>query len=89
VFSGALSRIDGVTLSGQQAGLHFLLTLPTFTEAELVERAAKQGVRVHPLSRYCHSTPPLPSTIVVGFAGLSAQELEEAAKLLKTAYETP
>ena len=89
VFSEALSQIGGVTLSGQQAGLHFLLTLHRFPEAELVRRAAAQGIRVHPLSRYCHSTPPLPSTIVVGFAGLSEQELEEAAKLLKTAYEVP
>ena len=89
VFSDALSTIGGVTLSGQQAGLHFLLTLPRFPESELVQRAAAQGIRVHPLSRYCHSVPPLPSTVVVGFAGLSEPELEQAAKLLKTAYETP
>ena len=89
VFSEALSSIDGVSLSGQQAGLHFLLTLPRFTESELVNRAAEQGVRVSPLSRYCHSVPSLPSTVVVGFAGLSEQELGEAAKLLKAAYETP
>ena len=88
VFSEALSAIDGVTLSGQQAGLHFLLTLPGFTESELVERAAAAGVRVHPLSRYCHSVSPMPSTVVVGFAGLNEEELRQAAKLLKTAYQT-
>ena len=87
--TATISTIDGVTLSGQQAGLHFLLTLPRFPESELVNRAAAQGIRVHPLSRYCHSVPPLPSTVVVGFAGLSEPELEQAAKLLKTAYETP
>ena len=88
VFSEALSGIEGVSLSGQQAGLHFLFTLPRFTEAELVQRAADHGVRVQPLSRYCHTVPPVPSTVVVGFAGLSDPELEEAAALLKTAYET-
>ena len=89
IFSEALSGMDGVTLSGQQAGLHFLLTLPKFTEAELVERAAAAGVRVHPLSRYCHSVPPLPSTVVMGFAGLTEEELKEAAELLKTAWQKP
>lgn len=89
LFSEALAQIDGVTLTGQQAGLHFLLTLPRLTEAGLVERAAKQGVRVYPLSRYCHCEPPLPSTVVVGFAGLSERKLNEAAQLLKIAYEVP
>jgi GntR family transcriptional regulator/MocR family aminotransferase len=86
VFSEALSSIDGVSLSGQQAGLHFLLTLPRLTESELVERAAEQGIRIHPLSRYCHSVPPRPSTVVIGFAGLTGEELEQAAALLKVAY---
>lgn len=86
VFTQALSGIGGAVLSGQQAGLHFLLTLPRFTESELVERAAAAGVRVHPLSRYCHSVPPLPSTVVVGFAGLTEEELVQAAEALKRAY---
>ena len=89
LFSEALSSIEGVSLSGQQAGLHFLLTLPRFTESELVERAAEQGIRIHPLSRYCHQASPLPSTVVIGFAGLSEQELEQAAELLKRCYKTP
>lgn len=85
-FTEALSAIDGVTLSGQQAGLHFLLTHATLSEEELVARAADVGVRVHPLSRYCHSVPPVPSTVVVGFAGLDENELEDAAALLKAAW---
>ena len=87
LFSEALSAIEGAALTGQQAGLHFLLTLPKFSEEELVERAAAKGIRVHPLSRYCHSVPPLPSTVVVGFAGLTEEELTQAADLLKTAYQ--
>ena len=86
-FTQALSEIKGVTLSGQQAGLHFLLTLPGFTEEELVARAAAQSVRVYPLSRFCHSVSPLPSTVVVGFAGLTEEDLMETARLLKEAYQ--
>ena len=85
-FTEALSAIEGAALSGQQAGLHFLLTLPRFSEEELVARAAELGVRVHPLSRFCRSVPPRPSTVVLGFAGLSEEELTETARLLSDAY---
>ena len=75
-----------MTISGADAGLHFLLTLPRFSEGELVERAAARSVRVHPLSRYCHAVEPRPSTVVLGFAGLSEEELAQAAALLKKAW---
>ena len=86
LFTGALSKIPGVIVSGADAGLHFLVTLPRFTEAELVERAAAKSVRVYPLSRYCHGAQPRPSTVVLGFAGLTEQELDRAAALLKEAW---
>ena len=86
LFTQALSAIEGVTLSGSQAGLHFLLTLPRLSEEELVARAAALSVRVTPLSRFCRSAPPTPSTVVLGFAGLSEEELEETARRLKQAW---
>ena len=89
LFTRHLLEIEGAVLSGEQAGLHFLLTLPGYEEAELVQRAADRGIRIHPLSRYCHSVPPLPSTVVVGFAGLTEEELEQAAKRLKEAWKSP
>ena len=82
----ALSAIPGAAISGEDAGLHFLLTLPRYSEGELVERAAAQSVRVHPLSRYCHAVPPLPSTVVLGFAGLTGEELSGAAERLRAAW---
>lgn len=85
-FTGALSQIPGASISGADAGLHFLLTLPRFTEEELVARAAERSVCVQPLSRYCHKLPPRPSTVVLGFAGLSEDELERAAALLREAW---
>ncbi len=86
LFTGALSDIPGVAVSGAEAGLHFLAALPRFSEAELVARAAEKSVGIHPLSRYCHNVPPRPSTVVLGFAGLTEQELAEAAALLKDAW---
>ena len=48
--------------------------------------AAARGVRVHPLSQYCHKIPPLPSTLVLGYAGLTEDELPRAAERLIAAY---
>ena len=86
LFTEALEGIQGLTVSGADAGLHFLVTLPRFSEAELVERATSKSVGIHPLSRYCHGVEPKPSTVVLGFAGLTEQELTEAAALLKEAW---
>ena len=86
LFAGALAEIPGVTVSGADAGLHFLVTLPRLTEGELVARAAAKSVGIHPLSRYCHAVEPKPSTVVLGFAGLTEEELGEAAALLKEAW---
>jgi len=86
LFTGALLDIPDVTVFGAEAGLHFLVTLPRFSEGELAARAAGKSVGLHPLSRYCHSVPPLPSTVVLGFAGLTEEELAQAAALLKEAW---
>lgn len=85
-FTGALGAIPGASISGQGAGLHFLLTLPRLSERELVDRAAAASVHVHPLSRYCHAVPPAPSTVVLGYAGLSREELDGAAAALTRAW---
>ena len=58
----------------------------SFTEQELVDRAAARSVRVHPLSQYCHAVPPIPSTLVLGYAGLTEEDLDRAAGLLRDAY---
>lgn len=86
LLSETLTSIPGARLSGQQAGLHFLLTIPTRSEEELVSLAAEQSVRVHPLSQYCHTVSPIPSTLVLGYAGLSEEDLTAAAHLLQKAY---
>ena len=51
-----------------------------------MDRAAARSVRVHPLSQYCHAVPPIPSTLVLGYAGLTEEELDRAAGLLREAY---
>ena len=86
LFTGALAELPGLSVSGAEAGLHFLASLPRLSEGELVARAAAKSVAVHPLSRYCHRVEPKPSTVVLGFAGLSEGEIAQAAALLKEAW---
>ena len=82
-----LEKMEGVTVSGAQAGLHFLLTIPGKSEQWLVERARAAGVPVRGLSGYCRECTCPESTLVLGFAGLTLEEIPAAAKALREAFE--
>ena len=72
-------------LSGADAGLHMLLTLENgMGEAELVERAAAEGVAVYPLSASWLTPPPedLPPTLIMGYARLEAEDIRQAFRRL-------
>ena len=81
-----LCEIPGVSVSGHDAGLHFLLTHASLSELDLVTRAATAGVRIHGLSEYCHHPPQPSSTVVLGFAGLSEDEMIQATRRLAEAW---
>lgn len=82
-----LRGIDGLTVSGDSGGLHFLLTLPRYNEKALVSRAEGAGIRLRGLSGYCRECAPRPSTLVVGFGGLDDGKIPRAVELLKSAWE--
>ena len=78
-------------LSGADAGLHMLLTLENgMGEGELVERAAAEGVAVYPLSAYWLTPPPeeLPPTLIMGYARLEAEDIRQAFRRLKAAWDS-
>ena len=81
-----LAKIPGATVSGAQAGLHFLLTIPGKSEGWLVERARSAGVPVRGLSTYCRECDCPESTLVLGFAGLKLEDIPEAAKALRETF---
>ncbi len=85
--TAALEKIEGVSISGNGGGIHFLLTCPKFTETELVERARLAGIELRGLSAYCHEAKPRPSTLVLGYGGIETEQIEEAAELLKKAWK--
>ena len=83
---GLLSGVEGAVISGEQAGLHFLLSLPHLSEQQMVQKAALQGVLLRGLSEYCVRVSPPGGTVILGFAGLQDDALAEAAEALRRAW---
>lgn len=87
ISEGKLGEI--VKISGLDAGMHMLLTVRNgMDQNELVLAAAKYGAKVYRLSEY-YSFPvsDMPeNTVVVGFSGLSGQQLIKGAEALYKAW---
>lgn len=82
----ALGEIPGLTVSGADGGIHFLVTLPRHDEAELLRRAAEAGLPLRGLSEFCRRVAPPPSTLILGYGGLPTERVGEAAERLKAAW---
>ncbi len=82
----ALGEIEGLTVSGAEGGIHLLLTLPRYPEAELLSRAAAAGLPMRGLSEFCREAVPRPSTLVAGYGGLPTEELPALIARLKAAW---
>ncbi|MHC1786786.1 MAG: PLP-dependent aminotransferase family protein [Christensenellales bacterium] len=82
----ALQALPLASVSGQQAGLHFLLRVPGLSEETLLKRAAGAGIHLKGLSEYCRAVKPPPSTLVLGYAGLQDALIGEAVAALANAW---
>lgn len=78
-------------ISGEHAGVHLLITFYNgVAEEELIERAKEKGVLVYGLSDYRINEIPgreaekeaQEATIILGYAGLTEEQIREAAELL-------
>lgn len=73
-------------ISGENAGLHLLLTsLGKVSEEELLRRAGEVGVKVYGLSEHTMKGTPVTGgagTVLLGFGGLSSRQIEEGLTLL-------
>jgi GntR family transcriptional regulator/MocR family aminotransferase len=78
---------DKLSIGGEEAGLHLLLKVFGSPERYLVDFARAKGVGVYPLSDYFMDSSPETHTVVVGCAGLPAEELRHAAELLCEAWK--
>ena len=76
-------------IRGEHAGLHILLTSRNgVPEEALIRKAAEAGVRVYGLNSYFihpeHNHRP--STVVLGYASLSEEQIVDGIHLLKTCW---
>lgn len=69
-------------VSGQQAGLHFVLWLGVGVEEQaFCQRAAQVGLIVQPLGRFCRQVH-LPAGVMIGFAALSLAQVRYSGRQL-------
>lgn len=78
---------DMITVSEEDAGLHFLITVNTpFTDEEFCSRAAASGLRLNPLSMYYSNRAAAPvHCFVVNYSSLPQEVMEETVRRLCTA----
>ncbi|EKN69794.1 GntR family transcriptional regulator [Neobacillus bataviensis LMG 21833] len=79
---------EQVTVIGDEAGLHILLCIDNqLSEKELIERAKAYKVKVYPTSVYYNNNQPeqVPN-ILLGFGGLTEEQIEQGIRLLKEAW---
>lgn len=75
------------TISGENTGLHLLLTAKgDVAEAELLERAEQEGVKVYGLSESMVEASDRKATVLIGFGGLTREQIAEGIQRLKRAW---
>lgn len=78
-----------VQISGENAGVHLLLTFHNgMKEEELIAAAKEAGIKVYGLSGYYVTLKPAaPATILLGYANMREESINEAVRILKEVWE--
>jgi GntR family transcriptional regulator/MocR family aminotransferase len=71
-------------IKGQGAGLHVVMELPNtkMSEAQLIEHAGRNGIRLIPFSITCVTNEACALRILLGFGGMTTNEIEQGIALL-------
>jgi GntR family transcriptional regulator / MocR family aminotransferase len=77
-----------VRVIGQHSGLHIVLeVLNGLSESELISKANEKGVKIYSTSQYWMAPDSQSAPrVLLGFGGLSENELEEGIRLLQEAW---
>lgn len=71
---------------GEKSGLHIVLKLPDYlSEKEAIEKALSVGVQIYPCSTSYHH-PTYQRMVIIGYGGLSFEEIEEGILRLKKVW---
>ena len=77
-----LEALD-ITVSGDTAGLHLLLTMPKALAEEVYRRAEANKIKLYRLSEfYAEESDRERNTLLLGFAGTEKEDLKNAVDLL-------
>jgi GntR family transcriptional regulator / MocR family aminotransferase len=77
-----------VKIVGEKSGLHILLKLKGITALELIENGLQKGVKVYsPAMFWLHPSPESNAYIMLGFGGLSIEEIENGVRLLASSLK--
>jgi GntR family transcriptional regulator/MocR family aminotransferase len=88
LLAGLREHLPRAEVTGIAAGLHVLILLPEpMSDSDLADRAAANGVHLHPLS--WHRLAPGRPGLVLGYAAHPPDRLAEAAKRLGAALNPP
>lgn len=72
---------DMVEISGEEAGLHFLLTLRTkVPETAVMERARARGIKLVPLSKYYYGGSEAENVYVMNYSSVDVEKAGEIAE---------
>ncbi|HMM22278.1 MAG TPA: PLP-dependent aminotransferase family protein [Selenomonadales bacterium] len=79
---------DRVAVYGKHAGVHLMLGVKAgLTEAQLIEKAAAEGVRVYPVSRHWFQPENYGDNMVLlGFSGIRDRDIDPGVRLLRKAW---
>ncbi|KAB7635831.1 PLP-dependent aminotransferase family protein [Bacillus sp. B3-WWTP-C-10-D-3] len=76
-----------VEVIGEDSGLHILLKVHNgMREEELIKAAAKYSIKIYPVSTYYKADTAPENVVLLGFAILSEEEIEQAVQLLNIAW---
>lgn len=78
-----------VKISGDDAGMHILISLPIDkSEEELTKLAANEGIKVYPITDYLLEPISISSpTFLLGFGGIPLEEIESAVHHLMSCWK--
>lgn len=78
---------ERVRIQGNNAGLHFLLSVYNGMDEEaLMASARKKGVMVYPVSPYYYEIPKENNRVLIGFSGLTSDKISAGVRLMREAW---
>lgn len=75
---------DHVTISGEEAGVHFLMEIKSsHKEDKLIQAALSQGIKLVPLSEYYHVSEEAPENVyVMNYSSINENDIDEIIQKL-------